>query len=202
MELHANAGLTVKQRQEVKRLHEQGISIRELAERFRVNSTTIQRWTKRDSPLDRSSAPLKSRTVITPEYRAAVIEYREAHPNHGPIRIAQELHNAYPWANRGTVLTILQQKGLTRPPKKERKPPKAIPVGRHRVQMDIQQLPAIEGSKGFEYKITVIHLRTRVKYSEVHSDHKSETVSGVLKRAWDLLPPLFSSGPTTPSNSR
>ena len=91
---------------------------------------------------------------------------------------------------------------MIRPPSKEKKERKPIPVGHHRIQMDIQQLPAVEGGKGFEYKISTIHLRTRVKYSKIHSNRKSETVAGVLKRALDLLPPFFLSGPTTPSSSQ
>jgi len=151
--------------------------------------------------LDKSSTPLTLQTVITPEYRAAVIDYRMEHQNHGPIRIAQELTGHFPWANRGTVLSILQQEGLTRPLKREKAPRTPIPVGRHRIQMDIQHLPAIQGGAGFEYKISAIHLRTRLKYTEIHTDRKSATVAGVLKRALDLLPPFFSSGPTTPTSS-
>ena len=117
MKLHSQAALTLKQRQKVKRLHKEGVSIRELAKRYGVNPTTIQRWIKRESPLDKSSTPLTLQTVITPEYRAAVIDYRMEHQNHGPIRIAQELKERFPWANRGTVLSILQQEGMTRPPK-------------------------------------------------------------------------------------
>jgi transposase len=203
MKLHCQAALTLKQRQQVKRLHEEEkVSIRQLAQRFGVNPTTIQRWIKRESPLDRSTSPLTNRSVITAKYRSAVVQYRKEHPTHGPIRIAQELKPTFPWAHRGTVLKILQEESLTRPPKRERKPREGIPVGRHRIQMDIQQLPAVEGGKGFEYKISAIHLRTRLKYSEIHCDRKSSTVAGVLKRALDLLPPFSSSGQTTPSNSQ
>jgi len=202
MELHAQAALTVKQRQEVQRLHEdENVSIRALAQRFGVNPTTIQRWVHRESPLDLSSAPLSRGTVITPDYRAAVIAYREAHPRHGPIRIAQALRESFPQAHRGTVLSILQAQGLTRPVARQPRRRRTIPVGHHRLQMDIQQLPAIQGGKGFEYKISVIHLRTRFKYSEIHADHHSTTVAAVLRRAMDLLPPFFSCGPTTPSSS-
>ena len=203
MKLHSQAALTIKQRQEVKRLHQEGHeSIRELAHRFHVNPTTIQRWVNRESPLDRSTSPVKTRTVITTQYREAVISHRREYPAHGPIRISHELKTKFPWANRGTVLRILQEEGLSRPPKLEKKPRKGISVGFHRIQMDIQQLPAVEGGKGFEYKISAIHLRTRLKYSEIHKDHTSPTVAGVLKRALDLLPPFFSSGQTTPSNSQ
>jgi len=202
MQVHANAALTLKQRQEVQRLHhDEAVSIRDLAKRYGVNPSTIQRWVKRDTPLDHTSAPIAHHTVITPEYRAAVIAHRKAHAKHGPIRIAQELWHEFPWAHRGTVLRILQEEGLTRAPRGPKKPRTPIPVGRHRIQMDIQQLPAVKGGRGFEYKITAIHLRTRVKYSEIHPDHKSKTVAGVLQRALDLLPPFFSSGPTTPWSS-
>ena len=201
MKLHSQAALTLKQRQKVKRLHKEGVSIRELAKRYGVNPTTIQRWIKRESPLDKSSTPLTLQTVITPEYRAAVIDYRMEHQNHGPIRIALELKELFPWANRGTVLSILRQEGMTRPPKGKKAQRTPIPVGRHRIQMDIQQLPAVQGGKGFEYKISAIHLRTRLKITEIHADRRSATVAGVLKRALDLLPPFFSSGPTTPTSS-
>ncbi len=190
MKLHARAALTLRQRQQVKQLHEEGESVRNLAKRFGVNPSTIQRWIKRDSPLDKSSAPLTNRTVVTSEYRAAVIDHRKEHSKHGPIRITHDLKAIFPQANRGTVLKILQEEGLTTPPKKEKVERKGIPVGRHRIQMDIQQLPAVQGGKGFEYKITAIHLRTRLKYTEIQPDRKSATVAGVLKRALDLLPPF------------
>jgi len=202
MKLHARAALTLAQRTEVRRLHlEEHVSIRALAERFGVNPTTIQRWVGRESPLDRTSAPLRTRTVITPAYREAVLAYRQAHPHHGPIRIAHELHATFAPANRGTILAILQAAGLTRPAPRTPRTHRPIPVGWHRIQMDIQQLPAVAGGHGFEYKISAIHLRTRLKYSEIHPDHTSATVAGVLRRALDRLPPLFSSGPTTPPSS-
>ena len=199
MKLHAQAALTLNQRQEVQCLHREAkVSIRNLATRFGVNPTTIQRWVKRESPLDKTAAPLHPKSVITPRYRSSVIDYRKENPDYGPIRIAEALRAEFPEANRGTVLRILQQEGLTRPPKKERKVPRPIPVGYHRIQMDIQQLPTIEGGKGFEYKISMIHLRTRYKYSEIHADTRSETVAQVLRRGLEHLPPFFLSGPTMP----
>jgi transposase-like protein len=199
MKLHARAALTIHQREEVQRLHEEErVSIRKLARRFHVNPTTIQRWVGREAPLDKNSAPLHPRKVVTPEYRSAVIKYRRANPHHGPIRIAAELKPEFPIANRGSVLRILQEERMTRPPAREPRPQDKIPVGRHRIQMDVQQLPAVEGGKGFEYKISMIHLRTRFKYSEIHSELRSETVAAVLRRGLGRLPPFFSSGPTTP----
>jgi hypothetical protein len=202
MKLHAQAALTPQQRQEVRRLHEEeGISVRRLATRFHVNETTIQRWIKRENPLDLTTAPIEHHTIVTPEYRAAVIDYRLKNPNHGPIRIAQALRPRFSFANRGTVLPILQQENLIHPPAPEPRKHKPIPVGHHRIQMDIQQLPAVKGGHGFEYKVSAIHLRTRLKYSEILPNHKSETMVEFLKRALPMLPPFFSSGPTTPPNS-
>lgn len=203
MKLHARAALTIRQRQEVRRLHlEEHVSIRDLADRFRVNPTTIERWVHREVPLDLSSAPLQRRSVITPEYRTAVVAYRQVNPHHGPIRIAHELRREFSQANRGTVLSILHSEGLTRQAVRRSKTGQPIPVGHHRIQMDVQQLPTIQGGKGFEYKITAIHLRTRLKYSEIHGNRASATVAGVLKRALDMLPPFSSSGPTTPTSSQ
>ena len=98
---------------------------------------------------------------------------------------------------RGTIERILRTAQLTQQRQPVREPWK-IPVGRHRVQMDVQQLPAIEGETGFEYKISLIHLSTRVKYSEIHTECTSQTVAAVFQRALDQLPPFLSSLPTTP----
>lgn len=64
-------------------------------------------------------------------------------------------------------------------------------MGRHRVQMDVQQLPAIAGGQGFEYKISLIPRRTRMKYSEIHPECTSRLVADVLERARQRLPPFF-----------
>ncbi len=189
MQLHANAKLTLAQRKEVRRLHvADGISIRKLAQMFRVSPKTVQYWVRREVALDKSSAPLHHFTVVSPEYRAAVIAYRREHQSHGAVRIANALKPDFPQANRGNVWRILQSESLTQKPSKPKRERHPIPVGRHRIQMDVQTLPAVKGDKGREYKITLIHLATRVKYSEIHSDRKSETMVAVFQRALVELP--------------
>ena len=187
---HANAALTIAQRIEVKRLFDkEKVPVSELAKRFCCGESAIRKWIKRATPEDKSSAPNRKRVVVTEDYRAAVIAYRQQHPTHGPIRIAAELQAAYPQAHRGTVGLILKKAGLTK--KRQRAKSKwQIPVGKHRLQCDVQELPAIQGSKGFEYKISFIHLRTRWKYSEIHPNQQSETIAGVYQRALDNLPPF------------
>ena len=189
--LHGNAALTLKQRQEVRRLFlEDHIPVAQIARRFSVHETTIRRWIPRESPKDLSTRPRHPRAVITPEYRKAVVEARRAQPELGPIRLADLLRPHFPQAKRGTISTILRQEGISRRAPRRNRERKPIPVGRHRVQMDVQQLPAVEGGRGFEYKITAIHLKTRFKYSEIHPDHRTTTVAGVLRRALDRLPPF------------
>lgn len=188
--LHTNAALTIPQRIEVKRLFEiEKVSVSELSKRFCVGESTIRKWIKRNSPEDKSSVPHQKRKVVTDDYKQAVIEYRRLNPTHGAKRIAFELKSQYASANRGTVAIILQQNALTK--KSQRVKTKwKIPVGKHRLQCDVQQLPAVKGGEGFEYKISFIHLKTRYKYSEIHFDQKSETIAGVYKRALDNLPPF------------
>jgi transposase len=200
MKLHSNAALTVAQRREVKRLfEEENVSIKELAKRFCVHPNTIRCWIRRDSAEDRSSKPKHIHTVITPQYEQAIVTYREQNPGRGAIRIALALQGQFPFANRGTVATVLKKHGLTRPAQRRPKgEPWHIPVGHYRLQMDVQQLPAVRGGQGFEYKISLIHLATRWKYSEIHGEATSETVSAVYRRALDSLPPFLSPGPTMP----
>ncbi len=193
MKTHRNAALTIAQREEVRRLHrEEGFSVRELAVRFAVNPTTVERWIRRDSPLDLTTAPRKHATVVTDEYRAAVLAYRRANPHHGPVRIAAELAEQFPIANRGTVQRILKAESLSRPRPAKKAADKHINVGRHRIQLDIQQLPAVKGGSGFEYKFSAIHLSTRLKYSEIHVECTSRIAAEFVTRAMDRLPPFFS----------
>lgn len=65
-----------------------------------------------------------------------------------------------------------------------------INVGHHRAQLDLQYLPAIKGGRKREYKISIIHVRTRMKYSEIHTSMSSKRVSSVLERAVKRVPPL------------
>lgn len=187
---HANAALRIPQRLEVKRLFDkEKVSVRELAKRFCCGESAIRKWIKRAMPEDKSSAPHRKRAVVTEDYRQAVLAYRPQHPPQGPIRIAAELQAAHPQAHRGTVALILKKAGLTQQ-RQRAKPKWQIPVGKHRLQCAVQQLPAIQGSPGFEYKISFIHLRTRWKYSEIHPNQWSETIAGAYQRALDNLPPF------------
>ncbi|GAB4187163.1 MAG: hypothetical protein Fur005_49090 [Roseiflexaceae bacterium] len=59
------------------------------------------------------------------------------------------------------------------------------------MQLDSQEFPAIRGDRGREYKISLIHLRTRMKYSEIHPTASSKRIAEVLRRAIGRLPPFF-----------
>jgi transposase InsO family protein len=119
-----------------------------------------------------------------------VRRFRKAHPTWGTRRLVHELRRYFPTLRRAVVRHILRVAQLQHPgPRRRPRRRCPIPVGRHRVQMDIQTLPAITGG-GYEYKISVIHLRTRMKHSEIHRNHRSRTVADVLHRALDLLPPV------------
>lgn len=48
----------------------------------------------------------------------------------------------------------------------------------------------MRGQRGREYKISVIHLRTRLKYSEIHAQATSRQVAAVLERSVSRLPPF------------
>jgi transposase len=122
MKQHGNSSLTVAQRRLIHDLYHSGKAKKsELARRFHVNRKTIDRWVDRDSPYDKPSGPKNPRKVITPEYRQAVIDYRKTHPDHGPKTIAYYLKAEFNFANRGTILRILQQEGMTKPRPKEKK---------------------------------------------------------------------------------
>ena len=192
MKIHANAKLTVRQRLEVKRLHEEeGLSYRELARRFDVDQATIWKWIKRESPLDLSSAPKRRHTALSEEQKKAIRSYREANPRAGPITIAAILGPTHGKMSQATIGRFLKDEGLTSPRKKRKKTVQPLNVGRHRLQMDIQQLPAIEGGEKFEYKVTIIHMATRMKFSDIYPEINSDIVVQALQKALAHMPPFF-----------
>jgi transposase len=192
MEIHGNAALTVREREEVQRRHrEGGESIRHLADRYRVNPSTIQRWIHRDSVLDLTSGPKQPRRGLTPEQQAAIRRYRAENPRAGAITIAAGLREEFGKLSPATMGRFLRAEGLARPTEKKVRVRQPLRVGRHRLQMDIQELPAIRGKSGFEYKISILHMATRMKYSEIHPRMSSELVVETLQRALAHLPPFF-----------
>lgn len=202
MKLHAKAALTPKQRQAVKDLYATGkCSHQELAERFGTTRKTIAKWLRRPDTADASNAPKHhGRRTITPEFEQAVKKYRqdEATSHHGKIRIAHELRSRFACSNPSNVYLALKNLGLNTPQQSAPKPENHLPVGKHRTQMDIQYLPAVEGGTGYSYKISIIHLSTRYKYSEIHDNCTSKTIAKVYRRAMDNLPPFLSPSPITP----
>lgn len=192
MKLHKNASLTLKQRQQIKDLYATGEYTQDkLAIKFSVTRKTISKWVNRASVEDCTNRPKKAKS-ITSEFTSEVKSYRENHEtsHHGKVRIALELKAKHTCSNPSNVYLVLKQLELNKVKTYHPKVSKKIPVGRHRTQMDIQTLPAIEGNEGYEYKISIIHLSTRVKYSEIHDNYESKTIVGVYERALENLPPF------------
>jgi len=193
MKIHRNASLTGKQRKTVQELYATGLHTMEaLATQFGTTRKTISKWVRRDTHSDRSSAPKSHWRSITDEFEQAVAAYR-ADPvtsHHGPVRIAKELAASHPCSNPSNAYLVLKRRRLTGRGAAKPRPQKGIPVGRHRTQMDVQQLPAVEGCSGFEYKISIIHLSTRVKYSEIHDNYETGTIARVYENALERLPPF------------
>lgn len=195
MKLHNNASLTAKQRQQIKELYKTDeYTQEELALKFNTTRKTISKWIHRSDVRDASSAPrTKKPSVITEAFKEAVKTYREDSrtSHHGKVRIAFELQKTHSCSNPSNVYRVLKQLKLNEPKKIKEPKSNPIPVGKHRTQMDIQQLPAVKGNEGFEYKISIIHLSTRVKYSEIHDNYESKTLAQVYNRALDELPPFL-----------
>lgn len=153
MKLHQNASLTLKQRQQVKDLYASGqYSQQALAYQFGTTRRTIAKWVNRSDIHDASSAPKQPHRSISAEFEQAVKAYRE-NPltrHHGKVRIAEALKKNYACSNASNVALVLKKLKLSQPKLLKAKDKTHIPVGRHRTQMDIQQLPAVSGDKGFD----------------------------------------------------
>jgi transposase-like protein len=194
MHLHKNATLTPKQRQRIKGLYLTGKHTKaSLARLFGVNRKTVAKWIERRETNDKSSRPPRKLSKLTHAFKEAVKAYRQdpLTSHHGKVRIAHELAAKHGCSKPSNVYKVLQELKLNRAKIARDKQIQTIPTGKHRTQMDIQQLPAIAGNEGFEYKISIIHLSTRIKYSEIHSNYESVTIAAVYQRALDNLPPFL-----------
>ena len=116
MKYHGNARLTIHQRRALRADYLAGMSRAELAAKYHVSPSTVQKWADRDTPEDRSSAPHRRRSKRPPGYKAAVRPLRQAHRAWGTRRLAHELRAWYPRASRSTVRHILRVAGLQAPP--------------------------------------------------------------------------------------
>lgn len=194
MKIHTNASLTPKQRQSVKDLYATGQYTQEqLANQFNVTRQTIGKWLNRATVLDAVSPRKSVISRITPEFEADVKSYREnlLTSHHGKVRIAFELSGKHTCSNPSNVYTVLKRLQLNKAKPVKVQVTQKLPVGKHRTQMDIQTLPAIKGNEGYEYKISIIHLSTRIKYSEIHDNFESTTIAKVYERSLENLPPFL-----------
>lgn len=128
MQPHKNAALTVRQREQVQAAVRAGTaSRRQLAARYGVSLTTIQRWAGRADGHVRPLGRPRGNRHVSSAYETAVLVERIRHPGHGPVRIAHELRARFAGAHRGTVLALLQAHGLTRRTRPQKAA--AVPAG-------------------------------------------------------------------------
>jgi DNA-binding XRE family transcriptional regulator len=194
MKIHKNASLTPKQRQLVKTMYETGQHTQaSLANQFNVTRKTISKWINRPTVEDAIGTRKSIISRITSEFEADVKSYREnlTTSHHGKVRIAFELSSKHACSNPSNVYTVLKRLQLNKAKAVKVQVTQQLPVGKHRTQMDIQTLPAIKGNEGYEYKISIIHLSTRIKYSEIHDNFESKTIAQVYERSLENLPPFL-----------
>jgi transposase InsO family protein len=205
---HPNAPLTpTGRRRMVDCVLEQGWTIEAAAERFQVDAKTVRKWRDRfltEGPsglLDRSSRPRRSPTRTPRPLRREVIRLRRRH-RWGANHIGHELGLA-----ASTVQHILRAAGLGLLDRGDRAP--AGPVRRYQrdqpgelIHVDVKKLAGIPDGGGWhvrgrgyvgEYAVTrtagyrYIHSalddRTRLVYSEIHTDERGVTAAGFWHRA-------------------
>ncbi len=205
---HPNARLTPRHRRNmVDCVVERGWTIEQTAARFQVDPKTVRKWRDRfraegEAGLqDRSSRPHRSPNRTPRAQRRRVIRLRER-CRWGADHIGHELNMA-----PSTVQSILRSEGMARLDRGDRAT-NTEPVVRYQrdrpgelIHVDIKKIAAIpngggwkmhgrgnapavkRSSVGYRYIHTAIDDRTRVAYSEIHSDERSVTAAGFWQRA-------------------
>lgn len=206
---HPNAPLTPEgRRRMVACVMEGGWTVEATAERFQVDAKTVRKWRDRyvlegDAGLrDRSSRPHRSPNRTPEVLCRRVVELRRQH-RWGADHIGFEVGLA-----ASTVQNIFNREGLGRLDRGDRATNKA-PVLRYQrdtpgelIHVDVKKLAGIpdgggwrirgrgypgDGTKprqvGYRYIHTAIDDRTRIAYSEIHTDETATTAAGFWQRA-------------------
>lgn len=212
---HPNAPLTPEgRRRMVSCVIDRGWTIEATAERFQVDAKTVRKWRDRflaegeAGLLDRSSRPHRSPNRTSRRLRKRVLWLRRKR-RWGADRIGFEVGLA-----ASTVQNILNQAGVGRLDRGDRAT--ASPVVRYQwdepgdlIHVDIKKLAAIppgggwrtrgrgfEGEQakgrnvGYRFIHTAIDDRSRIAYSEIHTDERADTAAEFWKRAADWFTAL------------
>ena len=206
---HPNAPLTPEGRRRMVRcVLVQGWTVAATAERFQVDATTVRKWRDRflaegdAGLLDRSSRPRRSPTRTPQRLRNRVITLRRKR-RWGADRIGHEVGLA-----ASTVQNILNRAGMGHLERGDRAT-NTGPVQRYQrdtpgelIHVDVKKLAGIPDGGGwrtrgrgypgedspsrkvgYRYLHTAIDDRTRIVYSEIHTDEKADTPAGFWRRA-------------------
>ena len=208
---HPNAVLTpTGRRRMVACVIEAGWTIEATAERFQVDAKTVRKWRDRflaegpDGLLDRSSRPHRSPNRTRARVRKRVLHLRRTR-RWGADHIGHELGLA-----ASTVQSILRAEGLASLDRGDRAA-NAEQVRRYQrerpgelIHVDVKKIAGIPpggGWKtrgrgydgdfrtgrmvGYRYIHSAIDDRTRLVYSEIHTDEKAATAAAFWSRAAD-----------------
>jgi transposase InsO family protein len=184
-----------------------GWTVEAAAERFQVDAKTVRKWRDRwlvegDAGLvDRSSRPHRSPSRTPRRLRRRVIRLRRRH-RWGADHIGFEVGLA-----ASTVQRILNHAGLGRLNRGDRATHPAGPLRYQRerpgelLHVDVKKIAAIpdgggwrmhgrgddgyhgHSGAGYRYIHSAVDDRTRIVYSEIHSDEKATTAAGFWSRA-------------------
>lgn len=203
---HPNAPLTPEgRRRMVACVLDQGWTIEQTAERFQVDAKTVRKWRDRfvaegpDGLLDRSSRPRRSPNRTPRRVRRRVLHLRRKH-RWGADRIAHQVGLA-----ASTVQNILNAAGCGRLDRGDRATEPIVRYQRDRpgelIHVDVKKIGGIpdgggwrvhgrgndttsgHSGVGYRYIHSALDDRTRLVYSEIHSDEKGDTAAGFWHRA-------------------
>lgn len=206
---HPNAPLTpTGRRRMVECVLDQGWTIEAAAQRFQVDAKTVRKWRDRflaegePGLLDRSSRPKRSPNRTPRRVRRDIVRLRKKR-RWGADHIAHELGLA-----ASTVQHILRSEGLARLDRGDRAT-SSDPVRRYQrdtpgelIHVDVKKIAgipdgggwrtrgrgyegehAVRRTAGYRFIHTALDDRTRLVYSEIHTDERAVTAAGFWHRA-------------------
>jgi transposase InsO family protein len=209
MRLHRNAKLGLAGRFALVQAREQGLSMREVADRFSVSPATVCRWHRRWSRaseeerstlaclLDRSSRPERMPRLLPASAQRRICAARRR-TGWGPRLLT--VRTGYP---HSTISKVLKRNGLSRPPRAAREPERRYewPCPGDLLHMDVALYArftrpghALTGDRsssaaerrarvGYDYAHAIVDDHSRLAYCELLGDERAATVTAFVVRA-------------------
>ena len=183
--LHGSATTTEAVRRAIQLRQE---SVRVLAKRYSVSTTTVQKWRKRSTTSDARMGPKEARsTVLTPEEEAIVVAFRR----HTLLPLDDCLYGlqpTIPHLTRSSLHRCLERHGISRLPEMEGDKPKTKRFADYAIGYFHLDIAEVRTEQGKLYLFVAIDRTSKLAFAKLEEEANRYTASDFLHALVEAVP--------------